>query len=83
MTCPARWGSLTPVSGTAVKSEARRRAREAVDDVLAWRIEQLYRAGYDEDSVIALALATEVDLHVAVELRRRGCPAETALRILL
>jgi len=83
MTCPTSCGSLTAVSGTAVQSEARRRAREELDEVVVWRIEQLHRAGYDPDSVIALALARDVDLHLAVELRRRGCPAETALRILL
>ena len=69
--------------GTAIEGDERLRAVEALDDVLVWRIVRLHEAGYDDESAIALALAREVDLHLAVELRQRGCPAETALRILL
>lgn len=51
--------------------------------VVSWRAEELIRAGYDEFDAIELALERGVDLHRAIELVRRGCPAETAVRILL
>ena len=51
--------------------------------VTGWRLEELRRAGYDERSALLLALRGEVDLHVATDLVRRGCPPATALRILL
>ena len=51
--------------------------------VLGWRIEQLIAAGFDGDSAFALALDRTVDLHYAVELVHRGCPPETAFRILV
>jgi hypothetical protein len=51
--------------------------------VLDWRIEELLRAGYPELLALELAATTEVDLHSAVSLRERGCPPETAARILL
>ena len=61
--------------------------REWVQDeeelVTGWRMEELCRAGYDERSAQLLALHTEVDLHLATDLLRRGCPQATALRILL
>jgi hypothetical protein len=50
--------------------------------VLGWRLEQLCAAGYDGETAIELALNTEIDLHRAVSLLHRGCPAETARRIL-
>jgi hypothetical protein len=53
------------------------------DELMRWRLEQLERAGYDRPSAEMLAAELEVDLHEAVELARRGCPPETALRILL
>ena len=51
--------------------------------VLGWRQEELERAGYGETHALELAERTDVDLHLAVALARRGCPAETAIRILL
>ena len=51
--------------------------------VLDWRIEELLRAGFPELLALELAATIEVDLHSAIELRQRGCPAETAARILL
>jgi hypothetical protein len=51
--------------------------------VARWRREQLVRAGYDESDALVLAELRDVDLHLATELLRRGCPADTALRILL
>ena len=51
--------------------------------VLSWRVEQLIAVGYDGDAAFVLALDRSVDLHEATELVRRGCPPETAIRILL
>ncbi len=51
--------------------------------VLAWRLEELERAGYDRASAWEVAERRDLDLHVAVALARAGCPAETALKILL
>ena len=55
---------------------------DAAARVLGWRLEQLCAAGYDGEAALALALDTRIDLHLAVSLLRRGCPAETAWRIL-
>lgn len=51
--------------------------------VVAWRIEGLMRAGYDRYAAIELAERPRIDLHVAQDLLAKGCPVETALRILL
>jgi hypothetical protein len=48
-----------------------------------WRAEELERAGYDSVDAADLASRPYVDLHLAVELLERGCPVETALKILL
>lgn len=61
---------------------------ELIDDteaeaILRWRFEELVRAGYDVGSALILASHVEVDLHGAASLTRRGCPPETALRILI
>ena len=53
------------------------------DLVLAWRIAELVRAGYDFDTADLLAKRTYVDLHAATDLVGRGCPPQTAARILL
>ena len=44
-----------------------------------WRAEELERAGYHADDAAALPACVDVDLHLAVELLERGCPADTAL----
>ena len=51
--------------------------------VAHWRLEQLVRAGYDEPAALQLADVRDVDLHLATDLLRNGCPTDTALRILL
>jgi len=51
--------------------------------VARWRFEQLLQAGYDETAALVLADLVHVDLHLAVDLVRRGCASDTALRILL
>ena len=58
--------------------------RESEEERVAhWRLEQLLRAGYDETAALILADQHEVDLHLATDLVRHGCPSDTALRILL
>ena len=54
-----------------------------VELVEQWRLDSLKRAGYDAESAAVLAASPEVDLHLAVSLLKRGCPAELALQILL
>ncbi len=51
--------------------------------VLGWRLEELERAGYSRSDARTLAERKDVDLHLAVSLVRAGCPAQTALAILL
>jgi hypothetical protein len=51
--------------------------------VLGWRLGELVAAGYEAGDALLLAADTEVDLHLAADLPRRGCPHTTALHILL
>jgi hypothetical protein len=51
--------------------------------VFSWRHASLLAAGYQHRLAFKLALRPEVDLHLAVRLRRAGCPPATAARILL
>ena len=51
--------------------------------VLMWRLEQLASSGFSGVTLLALALRFDVDIHAADALVRRGCPTQTALRILL
>jgi hypothetical protein len=50
--------------------------------VTRWRLDELLRAGYTWDQGVLLAARHDVDLHYAVELVRKGCPPQTAVRIL-
>jgi len=70
-----------PIGGTP--SDISLTSIQDSDRVLSWRIFQLSRVGYSDGEAVALACAADVDLHMALELRARGCPAVTALRILL
>jgi hypothetical protein len=51
--------------------------------VEAWREAELLRAGYDPEAAHLVALRSDIDLHVAIELVRCGCAVELALEILL
>jgi hypothetical protein len=51
--------------------------------VLRWRFDVLLRAGFDFEQAATVAAHVDVDLHRAVELIDRGCPTETAIRILV
>jgi hypothetical protein len=54
-----------------------------VESVLRWRFQELVRAGFEAGDAMILASHVEVDLHAAVALIARGCPPDTARRILL
>jgi hypothetical protein len=51
--------------------------------VFEWRLEELFRAGFPDALAVELAAARDVDLHQALDLVARGCPPNTAARILL
>jgi hypothetical protein len=55
---------------------------EAVE-VLRWRFDVLIRVGFGIEEAAVLAANVEIDLHAAEDLMRRGCPSDTALRILI
>ena len=68
----------------ALQTEAfEERAPDPAARVLGWRIEQLLAVGFDSDAALVLALDRDVDLHQAAELVKRGCPPQTAFRILV
>ena len=54
-----------------------------IDAVRRWRFDELLRAGYEDSDAIELAFRTEIDLHWAASLVRKGCPSATAVRIAL
>ena len=47
-----------------------------------WRTAELMRVGFPGDDAVALAARTDVDLHEAIQLIKRGCPPDLAVRIL-
>ena len=58
-------------------------AESEIDRVFIWRCDELRRAGYGFRDALLLAISVDVDLHLAIDLPARGCPHETALRILV
>ena len=64
---------------TAQSNEVEQRDAE----VLRWRFDELRRAGFESEDALIVASAVQIDLHLATKLLRRGCPPQTALRILL
>ena len=54
-----------------------------LERVERWRAEELMRAGYDPAAAADLAARLDVDLHGAIQLLERGCPADLAVQILL
>ncbi len=51
--------------------------------VIRWRISKLTQAGYRWPASLLIAARSDIDLHQASGLLQRGCPPETALKILL
>ena len=60
-----------------------KKTRVSDEEVVAWRVEQLLLAGCAPFGAVILARREHVDLHEAVALIERGCPAQLALEILL
>lgn len=54
-----------------------------IERIERWRREALERGGYPPAAAATLAGRHDVDLHAAIALLARGCPPETALKILL
>jgi hypothetical protein len=65
-----------------VHEQAPRRMSEE-ERIVLWRAEELQRAGFRPVVANALAAQKYVDLHLALDLVKKGCPHETAIRILL
>lgn len=58
-------------------------SKTGFEQVVRWRKRELEAAGYEAADAFVLANRTDIDLHLATDLLHRGCPHETALRILL
>jgi hypothetical protein len=65
-------------SMTTIETEALAAGEVAL--VRAWRLE---RGGYEQPLASELAERSDIDLHLAVDLLRRGCAPELAAQILL
>jgi hypothetical protein len=64
-------------------TETQLQEREAAqEEILSWRLEQLKLAGYRRAEAEELAGRSDIDLHVATDLVRKGCPPELAVAIL-
>lgn len=59
------------------------RPETEVERIERWRRQELERAGYPSDAAAEIAGRLDVDLHQAIQLLQRGCPADIATRILL
>jgi hypothetical protein len=73
---------IAVIEQTAVVIASVAGAEDECDRIFRWRCTELRRAGYGIKDALLLALNTEIDLHLALELPARGCPHQTALRIL-
>jgi hypothetical protein len=62
--------------------EEKNHATIELERVLVWRFERLTEAGYTVQQAIDLSAETDVDLHEAIDLVRRGCPTHLAIAIL-
>jgi hypothetical protein len=66
-----------------MEQELIQRPRESEHErVLDWRFDALEEAGFNPIAALVLA-ESGVDHHAAAKLLARGCPQDTALRILL
>ena len=55
---------------------------DVLEEVVAWRREQLERGGYEAELADQIA-RSDADLHQAVRLLKQGCTPEIAAQILL
>ena len=74
---------MKEVNGTTAAEIGVDDRQEEAERVRLWRLEELQRAGYERRMARSLAERSYVDLHLATALLRRGCPVDTALRILI
>jgi hypothetical protein len=65
------------------RDEQRRKGSSEKDGIVRWRAEELERAGFRPVLADAVAARKDVDLHLAVDLVKKGCPDDMAIRILL
>ena len=68
--------------GYEVRAPADQEVLGAAIDIYCWRMEALLRAGYTQLCADVLAQDRQVDLHLACDLRARGCAEHTAYLIL-
>jgi hypothetical protein len=73
-------GLMVTAAGLLAFDAVRADEFETVRD---WRYWELRRAGFDEDDATDVAFHLDVDLHLATDLVRRGCPSALAARIVL
>jgi len=71
------------LSGRTMTTAQLQTKRVTDEEVVAWRLDQLVRAGCEPTGAEILARRSHVDLHEAIELLERGCPTFFALEILL
>jgi hypothetical protein len=81
--CLCRRRILSPRSRDMSEGVATDHQDTELERVERWRRQVLIESGYDRKSARTLAICADVDLHVAVQLLRAGCPARVAVRILL
>ena len=64
-------------------AEAQLPLESELERIEQWRAEELERAGYPVRDTELLAQRLDIDLHLAIDLVRQGCPIPVALQILL
>ena len=63
------------------RDRAALRARQALEEAVAWRRRSLLRAGFPTELAAEIAADVRLDLHALLQLVDRGCPPELAVRI--
>jgi hypothetical protein len=76
-------GALATESIDVTAAETQLPLDSELERIEQWRAEELERAGYPVRDAARLAARHDVDLHLAVDLIRQGCPMPVALKILL
>jgi len=56
--------------------------QDSLDQVEAWRLHCLLRAGWKLEHAQVIAILVDVDLHKACRMVQAGCESEMALQIL-
>lgn len=74
---------MTTESIRMTAAETRLYLDTELERIEQWRAEELERVGYPRRDARQLAARHDVDLHLAIDLLRQGCPVPVALQILL